>query len=271
MAQEKNYEVLLQTLNAASQLPLVKIKRDDFLRARFKDDEHLDYFLENGPQSVYTSASLRKIADQIIKEMTTKTSAISFAAGLPGNPLIAVAAGGADVVQYFGFALNMAQQIAYLFGEDDLFNGDSNDLSEEAKVRIIAYLGVMFAAAGSAALLTNVSKKAGVTIGKRVAAKALTRTTWYPLMKKVGSAMGAKVTKKTVEKTITKSVPLIGGVISGGLTYVTFRPMGGKLADTLVQVNEGSLQADPDLELNPNFVAVRDNVIDADFEETSSK
>ena len=83
--------------------------------------------------------------------------------------------------------------------------------------------------------------------------------------------MGAKVTKKTVEKTITKSVPLIGGVISGGLTYVTFRPMGGKLADTLVQVNEGSLQADPDLELNPNFVAVRDNVIDADFEETSSK
>lgn len=271
MAQEKNYEVLLQTLNAASQLPLVKIKRDDFLRARFKDDEHLDYILENGPQSVYTSASLRKIAEQIIKEMTTKTSAISFAAGLPGNPLIAVAAGGADVVQYFGFALNMAQQIAYLFGEDDLFNGDSNDLSEEAKVRIIAYLGVMFGAAGSAALLTNVSKKAGVTIGKRVAAKALTKTTWYPLMKKVGSAMGAKVTKKTVEKTITKSVPLIGGVISGGLTYVTFRPMGGKLADTLVQVNEGSLQADPNLELNPDFVAVRDNVIDADFEETSSK
>ncbi len=37
--------------------------------------------------------------------MTTKTSLISFAAGLPGNPFTAVAAGTADIAQYFGFAL----------------------------------------------------------------------------------------------------------------------------------------------------------------------
>ena len=55
-------------------------------------------------------------------------------AGIPGDPA-AVAAGGADVAQYFGFAINLAQKIAYLFGEDDLFT-DESELNEGAKVRV---------------------------------------------------------------------------------------------------------------------------------------
>jgi len=56
-----------------------------------------------------------------------------------------------------------------------------------------------------------------------------------------------------VEKTITKAVPLIGGVVSGGLTYVTFRPMGHRLADTFVKNLGGEF--DDDLDLNPDFMA----------------
>ena len=47
-------------------------------------------------------------------------------------PVTALVSGGADVVQYFGFALNLSQQIAYLFGEEELFSGDYNQLPEEA-------------------------------------------------------------------------------------------------------------------------------------------
>ena len=72
--------------------------------------------------------------------MTMKTSLISFAAGLPGNPFTAVAAGTADIAQYFGFALNLSQQIAYLFGEDELFVGEGKEISEEVQIRLIAYL-----------------------------------------------------------------------------------------------------------------------------------
>ncbi len=76
-------------------------------------------------------------------------------------PVTALASGGADVVQYFGFALNLSQQIAYLFGEEELFSGDYNQLPEEARIRIVAYLGIMFGAGGSSALIANVSKTAG--------------------------------------------------------------------------------------------------------------
>ena len=149
-------------------------------------------------------------------------------------PVTALASGGADVVQYFGFALNLSQQIAYLFGEEELFSGDYNQLPEEARIRFVAYLGFMFGVGGSSALIANVSKTAGKNLGKKVAQQALTKTAWYPLVKKIGSIIGFKITKQSIGKSITKVIPVIGGVISGGLTYMTFKPMGNKLVDTFV-------------------------------------
>ena len=162
-----------------------------------------------------------------------------------------VAAGGADVVQYFGFALNMAQQLAYLFGDDNLFSDDMDQLSEKTQIRIIAYLSAMLGVSGSATLVSSVSKMSSATIGKRVAAKALTKTAWYPLLKKSLAAIGVKITKQTVERVVTKAVPVIGGAVSGGITYVTFRPMGKRFADMLVKRAKGELTDEDGLELNP--------------------
>jgi hypothetical protein len=250
-SQDKLYATTLQTIGAVSKLPVVRVDREAFLRKHFGDSPHLDVILESGPQAVYSVESLRQKANSIIKSSAAKTSAVSFASGLPGNPAVMVAAGGADVAQYFGFAINLAQQIAYLFGEDELFDGGSGQLSETAQLRVIAYLGAMFGAAGAAALVSNTSKIAGANLGKKVAAQALTKTAWYPMVKKVGAVIGMKITKKTVEKTITKAVPIVGGVVSGGLTYVTFRPMGHRLADALVRNLNGDF--DDQLELNAEF------------------
>lgn len=232
--QNQMYEVMIQTITAASQLPFVKVNREEFLRKEFAGDKYLENIIKDGPQSVFTSQALRKRADRVIANATNKTSVASFVTGLPSNPLTAFASGSADVVQYFGFALNLSQQIAYLFGEEELFSGDYNQLPEEARIRIVAYLGIMFGAGGSSALIANVSKMAGKNLGKKVAQQALTKTAWYPLVKKIGSIIGFKITKQSIGKSITKVIPVIGGVISGGLTYMTFKPMGNKLVDTFV-------------------------------------
>ncbi len=165
----------------------------------------------------------------------------SFASGLPSNPAVMIPAGGADVAQYFGFALNLAQQLAYLFDEDELFDG-AGEMSEAAQMRIIAYLGVMFGAAGATALVVSTSRVAGTN-----------------LVKKVGAVIDVKITKKTVEKSITKAVSVVGGGVSGGLTYVTFRPMGHRLADTLVKNLNGDFE--DALELNAQFSAMSESVV----------
>lgn len=257
-SQDKLYSTTLQTIGAVSKLPIVRVDREAFLRKHFADSPHLDVILTSGPQAVYTADSLRQKANGIIKSSATKTSLTSFATGLPGNPVVMVAAGGADVAQYFGFAINLAQQIAYLFGEDDLFDG-GGQLSEAAQMRVIAYLGAMFGAAGAAALVSQTSKAASANLGKKVAAQALTKTAWYPLVKKVGALVGKQVTKKTVEKTITKAVPVLGGLVSGGLTYLTFRPMGHRLADALFRNLNGDF--DDQLELTAEFAATLGTVV----------
>lgn len=257
-SQDKLYATTLQTIGAIAKLPIVRVDREAFLLKHFGHSEYLDLILENGPHEVYSVESLRKKANALINNSAAKTSMVSFASGLPSNPAMMIPAGGADVAQYFGFALNLAQQIAYLFGEDELFDG-RGELSDTAQLRVIAYLGAMFGAAGAAALVTHTSKAAGANLGKKVVSQALTKTAWYPLVKKVGSVIGLKITRNTVQKTVTKAVPIVGGVVSGGLTYLTFRPMGHRLADTFVRSLNGEF--DDELELKPQYARMTDSVV----------
>ena len=256
--EQKMYNVTMNLIGTLAKTPLVKVDREQFLRQQFANSPYLEEILLQGPQSVYKPKVLEKKARAIVRSNTNKTSAVSFATGLPANPFVMVPAAGADVAQYFGFALHMAQQIAYLFGEDELFT-NGGELTEEAKMRVIAYLGVMFGAAGASSLITQTSKVVGQNVGKKVAGQALTKTTWYPLVKKIGALLGQKITKKTVEKTISKAVPLLGGVVSGGLTFATFRSMGYRLTDEFVKLVTSGPQKE--LELNPEFLA---SIVDVD-------
>ena len=230
---EELYDVAINMIGSVAKLPVIRVDREAFLRQQFAGSEYLDEILQHGPQHVYTVESLRRKADGVIKKSTNQTTLAAFVAGIPGGPA-AVAAGGADVAQYFGFAINLAQKIAYLFGEDDLFT-DESELNEGAKVRVLAYLGVMLGASGSAMLVGKLAREVGKNMGKKITQQALTKTTWYPLLKKIGAMVGKRVVKESVGKAVAKVVPVVGGAISGAITYATFKPMGGRLADVLVR------------------------------------
>lgn len=276
MSEQANngYNTTMNLITTLSQLPLVRVNREEFLRNTFKKSEHLERILTEGPQAVFTSDSLRKKANEIIQASTNSTSIASFVAGLPSNIAVAIAAGGADLTQYFGFALNLAQQLAYLFGEDELFSGGHSDVNEQTKGRIVAYLGVMLGAGGAASLLVATSKKAAEVMGKKVAARALTKTAWYPLLKKVAAWIGVKITKQSVGKAVTKAVPVIGGFFSAGITYFTFKPMGNRLANVFKKNMDGEFDIEMVVkeelksEEEPITVDEADFVISGDEEES---
>ena len=46
-------------------------------------------------------------------------------------------------------------------------------------------------------------------------------------------AIGSKMGKLTLAKGVVAPVPVLGGVLSGGLTYATLRPYAERLKDTL--------------------------------------
>jgi uncharacterized protein (DUF697 family) len=63
--------------------------------------------------------------------------------------------------------------------------------------------------------------------------KALTKTLYYRLIKSIAKVLGVKMTKQVFARGVSKFIPLLGGALSGGMTYAMMRPMGKRLIDAL--------------------------------------
>lgn len=262
-------EVASTVIKKASQLPLVKVNREEFLRKEFGDSPYIEIIIKDGPQTVFSVDSLEKKADQIIKGSTKKTTVNSFIAGLPSNAAVALASAGIDITQYYGFAINLAQKISYIYGARDF----GNITSEEAEADITILLGTMLGVDSARIALGSQTAAAGVKIGKRVAALPLTKTVWYPVIKRILKKIGIDITKKTVEKTIANSFSVAGAAISGGITWASFRPLGKRLSNVYVDILNGKY--DVEMELDEAFKEAlleeqktnEDGAVDVEFEE----
>ena len=229
MEQAKNEttSVALETIiTNAVKIPGVKVNRSKFLAETFAGDGiDLQTIIDMGPVSAgIPQERIEKAAAKLIFVRTSQSSVASFVAGIPGGFAMAATI-PADVAQFFGMALRLAQELSYLYGASDLWTEDQLD-DERVRNQLILYCGVMSGAvSGVRVLSTQIAK----TTLKKLPQKALTKTFWYPIIKQIGKAIGVKVTKTTVAQGISKAVPIVGGVISGSLNYVSMMPMANRL------------------------------------------
>ena len=227
-------EIALESIiTNAIQIPGVKVDRRKFLAEAFASEEfHIQDILDLGPVAVGVSQDkLALFAHKLILKRTSQSSAASFVAGIPGG-LAMAATIPADVLQFFGMALRLAQELSYLYGAQDLWqNGQVDD--EKVKNQLLLYCGVMFGVSGAVSGVRVLSTQIAKTTLKKLPQKALTKTFWYPIIKQVGKAVGVKVTKSTVAKGVSKAIPVLGGVISGGLNFASMMPMANRLQAVL--------------------------------------
>lgn len=137
-----------------------------------------------------------------------------------------------DVLQFFGIALRLAQEISYIYGAEDIWSDGQVD-DEKVKNQLLLYCGVMFGVSGAVSGVRILSTQIAKTTLKKLPQKALTKTFWYPIVKQIGKAIGIKVTKTTVAQGVSKAIPIIGGIISGSLNFASMMPMATRLQTTL--------------------------------------
>lgn len=217
----------------AIQIQGVKVDRNKFLAEIFSSKvDLLENIIDNGPIGVgITREEINNIANRLIMKRTSQSSIASFAAGIPGG-LAMAATIPADILQFFGMSLRLAQELSYLYGADDLWeNGKIDD--EKVKNQLILYCGVMFGVSGAVSGVRVLSTQVAKTALKKIPQKALTKTFWYPMIKKICSFVGYTLTKKTLASGVSKAIPVIGGVISGTINFASMMPMARKLNDTL--------------------------------------
>lgn len=231
---------LSDVVSTAIQVPGVRVNRNSFLCDAFKevDKDSLQSIIEKGPVEAGVGRGvLKQKAHKLIQSRTAISTGASFAAGLPGG-LAMAATIPADMLQFYGVSLRMAQELAYLYGETDLWEKDLLD-RDKVTNQLILYCGVMFGATGASQSVRILSSAMAKQAMKKLPQQALTKTFYYPVIKSIARFFGVSMTKSTFAKGVSKAIPIVGGIVSGGITLATLAPMGLRLADTMEQAHFG--------------------------------
>lgn len=239
-------------------LPGIKVNRDEYLKEVFKSYGDTSNLSDKRPSDIFNDDTVDKVAKASINKHLIGVTSVSAAAGIPGG-FAMIGTIPADLTQYYYHVVIVAQKLGYLYGWPDLLD-EKQQFSEASRNILTLFVGVMLGAGAASKAVTEVGKKLSLQVAKRLPQQALTKTAYYPIVKQVGKWIGMKVTKETFAKGAAKFVPLLGGVLSGGLTFFTFKPMANKLHNKLKE-DANSYQF-----FNEN-VNVKNNFVNTDFDE----
>lgn len=265
--QKKTSEIALENaISGAIQIPGVKVNRNKFLAETFSNEnELLQEIWDKGPiEAGISQEKLHNIASSLILKRTSQSSIASFVTGIPGG-LAMAATIPADVLQFFGMALRLAQELSYLYGADDLWKDGQVD-DEKVRNQLVLYCGVMFGVSGAVSGVRVLSAQIAKTALRKIPQKALTKTFWYPILKKICKAIGVTMTKKVVAKGTEKVIPVIGGVISGTLNFASMMPMAKRLHTAFDEASFGYTEEEmqADIEIIENIDEALENETEKD-------
>lgn len=217
--------------------PGIKNNRAEFLAKTLKKrfpQETIDAAIAESPMRAnIAQAEIDKMANEAINFERTCVSGISAALSAPGGVAM-VATVPADLMQYYAYLLRMAQKLLYLYGFPQIDTEETGEKFDDGTMNtLILCFGVMYGVAGANKALLTVAKALGAGLSKKFMQTAVTKGTIYPVLKAILNCFNVKLTKQLASKAINHSLPVIGGVIGGGITFFSFKSCGEKLKKTL--------------------------------------
>jgi hypothetical protein len=232
MADTAGVGVWYNVLGAALLIPGAKVDRKEFLVKEFEkycNPETIEKIIKYGTVKAGVEIRLMdKIAEEAINFHSGIATSLSFAAGIPGG-LTMLATVPADIAQYYYHIIVVAQKLAYIYGLSDLGMVDDN-----FKSLLTLFMGVMADIEDADKTVTELfSSQVSKDIITLSLGKAFNKT-----ILKIAVALSYRLTGKSVFKSVWKAIPIIGGVVSGGITLFTFMPMCNKLKDRLHKSTE---------------------------------
>lgn len=226
-------------LEQAATLPMVRIDRESYLRSalsRHCNEEQIEKAISETPAAAGIPASvIKSAANDSINFETSKVTALSTAAGLPGILWLPATVTG-DMAQYVAHVLRIAQKLAYLYSWPNLFSETGEKMDDGTESVLTLFVGVMVGVQGA----TVAVEKLAVIVAERVATElpkhALTKGALYPAVKSVAASLGVKMTTRTFASGLSKVVPVLGAAVSGGITLGTYLPMAKRLQKHLASL-----------------------------------
>lgn len=236
---EKTGSNFTQVLEAAAKLPGVRISRAAYLRTALKrhcTEDQIERAIANSPAAAGIPLKvITEVANTSIAYETSKVTGLSTLAGIPGG-FAMIGTVPADLAQYMGHMLRIAQKLAYIYSWPDLFADDGEDIDEATESMLILFVGVMFGVQLAQGGVARVAGMLAANVAKKLPQQPLTKGIIYPIVKKVAVRLGESMTKTIFANGIAKAIPVVGAVLSGGLTLGTLFSMSKRLQKHLASL-----------------------------------
>lgn len=216
---------LLEYFKAVLRLRGVRIDRAKFLTSELHkrgfDKEIIALAVETSPiEAGIPVTVVDEIAHSVIQFETRKSSAFSLVTGLPGF-VGSFALMPTDITQFYVHTFRIIQKTAYAYGWQSLAS-DAREVDDETLFKMVSFLGVMSGVSGASQALSKLIQKGPASAAtKAIKQTALTKTVWYPALKSTLKSVGVKLNRELLLEASGKSFLIVGGVVSGGLTFVT--------------------------------------------------
>lgn len=239
-------------LNSILQMPGAKINRESFLCKAFKGlpYEQMKICVSESPAKVVPFPEIEKVSTSVINSHTAKVTAVSFAAGIPGGVAM-LATIPADLANYYYHIVAVGQKLGYLYGFPDMID-NSGRLTQDGEVMLTAFIGVM----NKVEMAKELIKRIAVEVAHRISEEAAVRVAGNILQKQIvaqaveviANKLGKQIVAKNAGRGFAKAIPVVSGIICGGITYATFKPQSKRLHEALKNnhVNNDDVQLSPE-------------------------
>ena len=220
----------IKLMNALLAIPGARIHRQEFLETVLslyvKDKEMLKNIETVRPWSIVSHEALDKIAEERVSLRRKFVTTASFAAGLPGG-LGLLGAIPADFLQYNYHLLILSQELAYLYGFPDFYDEKGNATEVTVKALIVMFFGIQMALGnagreGAEQFIKMLAKGAP----KRIANMKWGDTFLFKAIQGIAKWLGVKggqsIGRKEIGAAVGKAIPVVGGFVSAGFSYMTF-------------------------------------------------
>jgi len=232
---DNNGDTWRKVLRAALAIPGARISRAAYLKQELSkrySDEVVQKAISTTPAKAgIPSSAIDSIAKSSVAWHRSGVSATSMLISLPGGWWMAGTI-PADLAQYFWHVVVVVQKLAYLYGWPELFEGEAEP-DDETLLVVTVFIGVMFGAATAAKLLNELAERVGAQVAKRLPQQALTKWGLYNLARQVAKWIGVQLTKQSFARTLAKVIPVVSGLISGTISWISFSVMTKRLCTHL--------------------------------------
>lgn len=274
--QNGNGEIDIEDIiTLAFKTPGVHVTRANFLQKElYKNHPQavIDKAIATTPaQAGISSDEIDNIADEVINYERNCVSGISAALGALGG-LAMAATIPADIVQYYGYTLRATQKLLYLYGFPEVDSDEEGiRLDSQTINQLILCLGVMNGVAGANNAIKGMAKALAVGVEKKLLNAALTKGTFYPLVKEIAKWFGIKMSKSIFAGFFKKAIPVVGGIVGGGITFFSFKPCCYRLKAALQDTMLSNPNHKSTSEENSFINSIKDEAfIDVDYKASNS-